>query len=398
MEPAYISESWASASRSLLPVIYGVQYQAATLGSNYVGDALAEQGLWVAPEGWVDPTAFVGSSATGGPVGDLLNVPVIRAKQSISAGTSVEEAVRQAGNLLGNILVGLVADVARQSTSVDIAAREGVGYIRVASGSTCARCAILLGKFFRWNAGFQRHPGDDCIHLPTTRKLAPGIMGDPYEMFKGLSPAEQDKVFTKAGAQAIRDGADIYQVVNAHQKMTKSGMFTLSGTSKRGNAGKLLGRGQRRMTPDAIYKTARTREEALAALRQQGYILPGGQVPGGSLRGRVEGYGQLGGGGRRKAAVASIEQARATGVRDPRNRYTMTAAERRVYDAEQRYRMVLEGRNPYASPGFGSTPDLYGRRLNTRGAGPVAPLTPQIAAQVEKDYRRWLASGGQIYQ
>ena len=152
------------------------------------------------------------------------------------------------------------------------------------------------------------------------------------------------------------------------------------------------------MTPDAIYKTARTREESLAALRQQGYILPGGQVPGGSLRGRVEGYGQLGGGGRRKAAVESIEQARATGVRDPRNRYTMTAAERRVYDAEQRYRMVLEGRNPYASPGFGSTPDPYGQRLNTRGAGPSAPLTPQIAAQVEKDYRRWLASGGQIYQ
>ena len=69
-----------------------------------------------------------------------------------------------------------------------------------------------------------------------------------------------------------------------------------------------------------------------------------------------------------------------------------------VYDAEQRYRMVLEGRNPYASPGFGSTPDPYGQRLNTRGAGPSAPLTPQIAAQVEKDYRRWLASGGQIYQ
>ena len=84
-----------------------------------------------------------------------------------------------------------------------------------------------------------------------------------------------------------------------------------------------------------------------------------------------------------------------TGVRDG-SRYTMTEAERRLYDAETRYRMVLEGRNPFASPGFGSTPDPFGSRLNTIGTG-GAPLTPQIAAAVEKDYRRWLASGGQMF-
>jgi hypothetical protein len=74
----------------------------------------------------------------------------------------------------------------------------------------------------------------------------------------------------------------------------------------------------------------------------------------------------------------------------------MTEAERRLYDAEQRWRMVQQGRNPFSSPGFGNTPDPFGQRLNTIGAG-TAPLTPEIAARVEADYRRWLSTGGQVF-
>lgn len=76
----------------------------------------------------------------------------------------------------------------------------------------------------------------------------------------------------------------------------------------------------------------------------------------------------------------------------------MTAAERRLYDAEMRYRMVLEGRNPFASPGFGSTPDPHGLGLNVVGKGSTAPLTPAIAATVEADYRRWLVTGGEKFK
>ena len=92
-----------------------------------------------------------------------------------------------------------------------------------------------------------------------------------------------------------------------------------------------------------------------------------------------------------------MEDAVNTGVRDPRNRYTMTAAERRLYDAEAAYRLVLEGKNPFASPGFGNTPDPYGEGLNNVGASGSQPLTPQIAAMVEKDYRRWLTSNGEVF-
>ena len=104
----------------------------------------------------------------------------------------------------------------------------------------------------------------------------------------------------------------------------------------------------------------------------------------------------MGRGGTRRAASEAVQLARETGVRDPRSRYTMTAAERRLYDAERNWDEVLAGRNPYASPGFGNTPDPYGLGLNRTGAGKAAPLTPEIAAQVEKDYRRWLRTGGEI--
>src|SRR5690606_37444449 len=100
------------------------------------------------------------------------------------------------------------------------------------------------------------------------------------------------------------------------------------------------------MTPESIYDNAarfggRTdaerREYALRELRHHGYILPEGQVPGGSLRGQREGFGQMGRGGTRKAASRAVVDYRETGVRDPRSRYTMTAQERRLYDAQQRY-------------------------------------------------------------
>src|SRR5699024_1408125 len=132
--------------------------------------------------------------------------------------------------------------------------------------------------------------------------------------------------------------------INARRGMTPNGTFTTEGTSRRGNASRLLKPRQRRMTPESIYAQAGSRQEAMDLLRHHGYILPEGQVAGGSLRGwDYEGFGQLGRGGTRRAASQAVLDARATGVRDPNNRYTMTAAERRLYDAKRRYEVALSG-------------------------------------------------------
>ncbi|MFB4414252.1 hypothetical protein, partial [Pantoea sp. ANP04] len=119
-----------------------------------------------------------------------------------------------------------------------------------------------------------------------------------------------------------------------------------------------------------------SRADTLKALERNGYILPGGQDPLGSIIGQREGYGALGRGGTRVGAREAVLEARRTGERKPNDRYTMTEAERRLFDAQLRWDAVREGRNPHSSK---------------------KPLTPEIAAKVEKDFRRWLSTGGQVF-
>lgn len=393
-------ESWRHVlSEGLMPVVGAQQTKAALLGSEYSAFVLADQQMWVAPGGFVDPRAFAGLNPMGGNLESQLLEPAYRAQRLIGGGMKERAALKQVENQLLFMLVTNLADVSRAAAQIDVGMREGVGYTRVVHPSACDRCIILAGKFYRWNEGFLRHPNCRCEHQATTSKLSEGMFDDPYEVFESLSREEQDRRWGKANAEAIREGADIFQVTNAKRGMTKTRMFTTSGTTKRGHAGSILKPGQRRLTPEAIRIQANgNRVKYRELLTEHGYLLPAGQVPTGSLRGRVEGFGQLGKGGKAEAAREAVLEARRTGVRDPRNRYTMTAAERRLYDAEMRYRMVLEGRNPFDSPGFGSTPDPHGLKLNVVGKGPGKPLTPAIAAMVEADYRRWLVTGGEKFR
>jgi hypothetical protein len=90
--------------------------------------------------------------------------------------------------------------------------------------------------------------------IPTT--VAAPYAQDPESLFRegmvtGLS---------KADAQAVRDGADLGQVVNVRSR--KAGLQ---------QAGRVLARAGR-PTPEGIYATTNSREEAVAALKAAGYI------------------------------------------------------------------------------------------------------------------------------
>lgn len=394
-----LSGSWAAQVPLLAPVLSGVQVKAATAGAAYGAATLAEQGLYEAPKHFVDSSAFGGFASDGRSLAGLLFAPIPHVKTLIAGGMDPGQALVQGGKFLTTLTRTQVADAGRGAAGVDIAARPRMGFTRMLNPPSCSRCSILAGKFYRWNTGFNRHPRCDCVHIPTQENVAGSVTTDPYEYFKSMSAEDQDKAYTKAGAQAIRDGGDIFQVVNSRRGMKPGGLMTTEGVTKRGNFRSVAGdstRG-RRMTPEAIYKlNGDNRAAALKDLERYGYILPGGQNPLGSIVGQREGFGALGGGGARKAASQAVLDARASGVRDG-SRYTMTEAERRLYDAQMRWSMVQQGRNPYSSPGFGNKPDPFGVGVNKSGAG-NAPLTPAIAAQVEKDYRRWLSTGGQVFK
>lgn len=375
-----IAESWAEHVDQLAALVTAAQRRAATLGASYTAAALAEQGEWVAPDAFVDTDQLAGWAPDGRTLQGLLRSPAVTANTMLGQGASPVQALATAGQGLSMILTTVVADTSRQAAMVDIAGRDQVGYLRMASPGCCARCAILTGRFYRWNQGFLRHPRCGCVHVPSTSRSvhaaqAEGFVTDPYEYFRSLPEKEQDRIFTAAGARAVREGADLSRVVNARRGMSTNGVFTTEGMGRRGFARQQLGPRQRRLTPEGLARMHPNRDDYLRALRQHGYLHPGGQDPLGSIKGAFyEGYGELGRGGTRVAARRAVEEARATGVRTE-SRYTMTAAERRVYDAQLQWKAVLAGRNPL-------------------GRG---PLTPEIRAAVEGNYRRRLANAGQVF-
>lgn len=153
------------------------------------------------------------------------------------------------------LVASLVQDVGRSAQSVSIAARPRIGHVRMLTPPSCARCAVLAGRVYRYSTGFLRHPGCDCTMIPTT--LAnPDYVQDPESLMdRGLVTG-----LSKADQQAIRDGADFGQVVNVRGRA--------AGVSESGRV--LYRRG--RMTPEAIYRSTSTQEEALAALQRAGYL------------------------------------------------------------------------------------------------------------------------------
>jgi len=402
VDPNRLTWSWTRLLPFLGAVIGVLQTDAALEGATYGASGLAEQGDYVAPKSFVDVEAFSGWTSDGAPLESLLYTPTVTVKDRMTTAGGLDSAMFSGRSVLEQIVTTQLADAARSAASVDIATRPGVGYTRFLNPPSCSRCVVLAGKFFRWNAGFRRHPRCDCVHRLTKASSldaakAEGLISDPYAYFHSLSPAEQARTFSPAGARAIADGADIFQVINANRGMKVAGAdFTSEGTGRRGNAARSLRPGQRRMTPAAIYRLNPNRADALKDLEHFGYVLPGGQNPTGVLVGQREGAGALGRGGLRRAASSAVAEARRTGVRDPRSRYTMTEAERRLFDAKRDYDIALSGVSPYSSPGFGNTPDPQGLGLNRVAAG-SRKVTATELATAERHYRRMLATGGQRF-
>jgi hypothetical protein len=396
--PNAISESWAQQIAPLKNGFERLRRSVAVDSAIYTPLALVEQDSYQAADAFVDVDAFMPTLATGGDLEEALYVPAIRTKEAIGRGVGVSESLEIGKQALYGVLTSALADTGRQVGGVTVAARPNVGYTRMLNPPSCERCVVLAGRFYRWNTGFLRHPRCDCVHVPTGVKStaaarAEGLIDDPYEYFNGLSKAEQDKIFGKAYAQAVRDGSDIFQVVNSKRGRLKHGLFTTEGTTRRGYAGAKLKRGQKRLTPEGIYSLAGkenlTREQTLSLLEQHGYILPGGQNPAGSIRGQAQGFGAMGRGGTRRNASNAVLEANATGVRDG-SVYTMTEAERRLAYAKRDYEETLQGLNPY-------TEAAIQRRQGVRAWSVDRPLTDTDRARAESWYQAMQSTDGQLY-
>jgi hypothetical protein len=283
-----IAGSWAVLLLPLLAELTAAQETAATSAEAYLAAVLAAQGITPDIAGLINPAAFAGIASDGRPLASLLAQPATVAKVALSRGATVRRALA-AGQASAQIIARLqVTDAGRVADGVALTATRAVpGYVRMLNPPSCSRCVVLAGRVYEWNAGFDRHPHCDCVHVPAAEDVAGDLRTDPRAHFDSLSVAEQDRIFTQAGAAAIRDGADINRVVNARR-----GMETAARAAG-GRGGRLIRRrvfGRDlfvtteavtrrgvnrpvRLMPESIYEIAgNDRAEAVRLLRAHGYI------------------------------------------------------------------------------------------------------------------------------
>ena len=323
----------ADVGPKLAALVAAAQIAAAREADRYIAEVLTELGIIAAEPGIVVPRQFAGYAGDGREVSallaqavphagrrlndlraehearrvaavaamptadlaDAITIPVTRFDSDLAA----RQALAGTERWLEMVAATILADTARAAESAAMAARPQVrGYVRMLNPPSCSRCAILAGRFYRWNAGFERHPGCDCVHIPSRESLAGDLTVNPNTYFDSLSTADQDRIFTKVGAQAIRDGADINQIVNARRGMRRAQLYghdvilTTEGATRRGFAYGRLSRGTSRNTdtrtdggryfrtrsprlmPESIYQIAgNDRDEAIRLLRAHGFIL-----------------------------------------------------------------------------------------------------------------------------
>ncbi|MET0426268.1 MAG: hypothetical protein ABW046_20535 [Actinoplanes sp.] len=218
VDPGNIASSWLTSLSRLMIIVAGAQRVAAAQADSYLDSVLDLQGIDPAAEGRVAPAALSGVASDGRGLDGLLYQPVVTALTGVQRGDGVARALAAGQAALDMIVRTQVSDAGRVADQVAMVSRpHAAGYVRMLVGRSCSRCAVLAGKFYRYNAGFKRHPRCDCIHIPGREDTTGDERTDPKAFFSSLSPAEQDRVFTKAGAEAIRLGADIGQVVNARR-------------------------------------------------------------------------------------------------------------------------------------------------------------------------------------
>ena len=308
LQASDLSGSWLHGlGQAMVRAVAAGQLAAASTGQPYIEAMVRADGLgndYTDGASHVSPRSFSGTAADGRPLDSLLYLPVIRTKTLIQGGLTLQEAMLGGQAQLLQMAVSEVTDAGRGAAGVAMVANRTVtGYVRMVRAGACARCVILAGRWYRYNADFQRHRRCQCYAVAATA-ARPGRHVDPMGFFGSLSRAEQDRRFGLGGAEAIRNGADIYSVVNAGRSTFTVDAYgrkvvaTLEGTTRRGDFYRRMLReaeqktGQRyarsrvdveqglprfhlrtpRLTPGEILKLSEDRAELIRLLKRFGYL------------------------------------------------------------------------------------------------------------------------------
>ncbi len=212
MDVDFLDRDWDRVAPAMVAVVTSAQIVAARQSAGYL-----ERVAPGSPPARLVPEAFGGVTLSGREVGPEMYHAVVETKRQIGRGIPRQDAFTAAASLLAALVGSMVQDLGR-SADMSLAVSKGyTRYVRMVSPGACSRCAILAGDA-SYREPFLRHPKCRCTSLPVEGQVSEdqaGQFASPSSYFESLSAAEQDRAFTKAGAEAIRQGADPIRVVNA---------------------------------------------------------------------------------------------------------------------------------------------------------------------------------------
>jgi hypothetical protein len=257
--------SWRALAPRMVAQVSALQLISARDADPYLTAVLREQGLSTKADGRVRPSGFVGVAGDGRSLATLLREPLIGVKVAIADGAAPPDAMASGRSSVALMTATALQDTGRAAVSAGMGVRQVTGYVRMLNPPSCSRCAVLAGKFYRYNTGFQRHPRCDCRHIPSTEDRAGDLRTDPLAAIRAGQVAGLSKADTTA---ILRDGADVSKVINAHRGMSTAQVFgqKLKVTTE-------AARGTVRLRPESIYRIATDRAEAQRLLKAHGYIL-----------------------------------------------------------------------------------------------------------------------------
>lgn len=241
VDPANLDASWEQVGPRVTALVSAAQSLDAADSNSYVSATASAYGSSKSANR-VNPEAFAGVDASGRSLIGLLHGAVTTTKTAIGSGLSTPQAMQAGATYLAAMMKTAISDLGRSSDMVAATGKGYTQYIRVVQAGACSRCAILAGVS-DYKTAFKRHPACKCTSFPLENddsKPPRGFYSSPDEYFETLSASEQDRVFTKSGAEAIRLGADPISVVTARRGTTGISYGSAIGRQTRANSGRQM--------------------------------------------------------------------------------------------------------------------------------------------------------------
>lgn len=279
---------------AILDAVVAGQLTAAQGAQAFVMQAMAARNAAAPLLAEARPEALAGVASDGRRLATLLFQPAITTYTAFAAGMGEEAAALLGMNQMARMVGTQISDASRGSTQVAMTThRRCIAYVRVVHLPACGRCIILAGRQYSHSTGFQRHPKCDCGMDPIDIDSQWGDVPSPEQLVAQMSPQEQRRRLGAAAVEALANGADLSQVVNARKGMQTMTVYgrkvqaTTEGSTLRGIAGKRLAQefgaqklpGERysrsrtpRLMPEEILRLATDREHQLRLLKKHGYI------------------------------------------------------------------------------------------------------------------------------